>query len=97
MSTGTVVFLVLLPFATSFLGAVLGLLDRANAAQALRRIAWRGLPFLAAGWLLGRTAALPALAAIGTAMTLHLLAGGALRLVMRRRFLTGGYTPWWGE
>ena len=97
MTAGVFLFLVLTPFATSLLGAVLGLLDRSDAAATLRRMAWRGVPFLAAGWIFGRTAALPALAALGTALALHLALGTGIRVLMRRGSLTGASTPWWGD
>ena len=97
MNAGVFLFLVLLPFATSLLGAVLGLLDRSDAAATLRRMAWRGLPFLAAGWLFGRMAVLPVLAALGTALVLHLAVGTGIRVLMRRGSLTGACTPWWRE
>jgi len=92
-----IVFVILLPFATGLLGAVLGLLDRGDGAATLRRIAWRGLPFVAAGLLLGGNAALPALAAVITAFAIHVGVAGGIRWGMGKGWLTGSSTPWWGD
>lgn len=97
MSSAAAAYLVLLPCATALLGAALSLLDRAGTVPALRRLAWRGLPFLAAALLLGRAAALPALLAVLTALTVHVAAGSAIRLALRRGWLTGAATAWWTD
>jgi hypothetical protein len=91
----SILFLVLLPFATSLLGGLLGLLDHSDRTATLRRIAWRGLPFVVAGLLLGGRVGLPALAAVLTALGLHVTVSLATRLAMRRGWLTNARTPWW--
>ena len=97
MTRALLVFLLLLPFATGLLGAVMGLLDRTEVPATLRRIAWRGLPFVVAGGLFGSAAGPPALAAVAAALMLHLGAAGALRGAMRRGWMTDRATPWWDE
>jgi len=88
MIVATVAFLMLLPCAICLLGSVLGLLDRSDPSATLRRIAWRGLPFLVAGLALGPSAAWPALAAVLTALSLHVTVNMATRAAMRRGWLT---------
>lgn len=87
-----IAFLVLLPCSTWLLGSVLGLLDDPDRAAALRRVAWRGLPFLAAGLLLGTRAAWPAAAALATALIVHTVVSAGLRAAMARGWLTTSAT-----
>ncbi len=94
--TATITFMVLLPCSVWLLGSLLGLLDGADAAAALRRVAWRGLPFVAAALLLGRNAAWPALAAVAAALTLNAVVPGVLRTAVRRG-LTRASTATWDD
>lgn len=66
-------FCLLLPAAVWLLGAVFALLDRGDRGAALARVAIRGLPFVAVAMVLGQRAALPALAAVVTALAAHVI------------------------
>ena len=81
-------YLVLLPASSWLLGSLLSLRDTPDSAAALYRIARAGLPFLAMALLLGTAAALPALAALVTAVALHVAWSAGLPLAMRRGWLS---------
>jgi hypothetical protein len=95
MTDQLLALLVLLPFATCLLGSVLGLLDHTDRVATLRRIAWRGLPFVAAGLVLGTRAGAPAAGAIVAALCIHVAVFLGTRLAVRRGWMTQSTTAWW--
>lgn len=89
MSGPVLAYLLLVPASTWWLGSVLSLLDGVDPADALRRTAWRSLPYLIAAAFLGARALLPALAAIVTALILHVAWTWGLQAAIRRGWLLG--------
>lgn len=89
MSGAVLVYLILVPVSTWWLGNLLGLLDGAEPAAALRRLVWRSLPYLLAALLLGGGALLPVLAALATALLLHVAWCWVLQATLRHGWLLG--------
>lgn len=87
MTATVLVYVLLLPVSTWWLGSVLGLLDEPDPALALRRVAWRSLPFLLAALLLGHRAAAPVAAAVATSLILHLSWSWGVQTATRRGWL----------
>ena len=79
--------LLLVPASIWLLGALLGLLDHADRAAALRRVAWAGLPFLGVALVLGPRAGPIALAALASVLALHVAWQLGGQMVMRRGWL----------
>ncbi len=82
--TGLFAYLMLLPFATWWLGNALSVLDGAPVAAVCRRTAWRTLPFIAVAAWLGPSAMLPMAGALVTALALHALWQWSTTAAVRR-------------
>lgn len=87
MSGPVLAYLLLVPASTWWLGSLLSLLDGVDPAAALRRTAWRSVPYLIAAAALGGRAVLPALAAIVTALGLHVAWSWGLQAAIRHGWL----------
>lgn len=89
MNGPVIAYLLLVPASTWWLGSLLSLLDGTDAAAALRDTAWRSFPYLLAALLLGARAVVPALAAIATALALHVAWSWGVQAAIRRGWLLG--------
>lgn len=87
MIASVLAYLALLPLSVWLLGSVFSLLDHEDRAVTLRRVAWRTLPLLGFALLMGSRAATLIVAALLTALVLHLIWFFGSRTALRRGWL----------